>query len=307
MSRGVVRSGLPSPTATIGPVSEDGTSTRPGPGTPSNQAAPGDPPGLRTQVGATFDAGKRLLHAHVDLAKTELGEIVDEVKRMVALGGAAIGLMLLAAVLLFVGGFLFLGEWLFGSIGWGVLLGTLLLVDIALVLFLAALDVSKRRIGTAFVIAGLVGVGVGVVLGLDVLHQGWQALGDAVATNVITDQATRTPATAVVGLAVIAGILGFLGGIRSGLGGALGGFLVAAIIGAIIGWITATPVSAQVGAALGVLVALIAWPVLAGLDVARAGIDTEALGNKFKPDETINLTKETIEWVRARTPLVPKS
>jgi MFS family permease len=288
-------------------VSEDGTSTRPGPGTPSNQAAPGDPPGLRTQVGATLDAGKRLLHAHVDLAKTELGEIVDEVKRMVALGGAAIGLMLLAAVLLFVGGFLFLGEWLFGSIGWGVLLGTLLLVDIALVLFLAALDVSGKRIGTAFAIAALIGVGIGVVLGLDVLHQGWQALGDAVAGNVITDQATRTPVTAVIGLAIVAGILGFIGGIRSGLGAAIGGLLVAAIVGAIIGWITATAVSAQVGAALGVLVALIAWPILAGLDVARAGIDTEALGNKFKPDETISLTKETIEWVRARTPLVPKS
>lgn len=288
-------------------MSDDGASMRPGPGTPAGQAAPGDPPGLRTQIGATFDAGKRLLRAHVDLAKTELGEIVDEVKRMVALGGAAIGLLLLAAVLLFIGGILFLGEWLFGSIGWGVLLGTLLLVDVALVLFLAALDVSGRRIGTAFAIAAVIGIAVGVVLGLDVLHQGWQALGDSIASTVIADQATRTPVTAVVGLAIIAGILGFLGGIRSGFRAALGGLIAAAIIGAIIGWITATPVSAQVGAALGVLVALIAWPILAGLDVARAGIDGEALAKKFTPDETINLTKETIEWVRARTPLVPKS
>jgi MFS family permease len=280
-------------------VDDDGASQHPGPGTPASQAAAGDPPGLRTQIGATFDAGKRLLNAHVNLAKTELGEIVDEVKRMVALGGAAIGL--------FIGGILFLGEWLFGSIGWGALLGTLLLVDIALVLLLAALDVSGKRIGTAFAIAAVLGVAVGLVLGLDVLHQGWQALGDAVASNVIADQSTRTPLTAVVGLAIVAGILGFISGIRSGIGTAIGGLLVAAIVGAIIGWITATPVSAQVGAALGVLVALIAWPILAGLDVARAGIDTEALGNKFKPDETIELTKETIEWVRARTPLVPKS
>jgi MFS family permease len=280
---------------------------RPGPGTQAGEAAAGDPPGLRTQVGATFDAGKRLLRAHVELAKTELGEIVDEVKRMVALGGAAIGILLVAALLLFIGGILFLGEWLFGSIGWGVLLGTLFLVDVALVLLLAALDVSGKRIATSFVIAAVVGIGVGLVLGLDVLHQGWQALGDAVASNVIADQATRTPVTAVAGLAIVAGILGFLGGIRSGLGAAIGGLLVAAIVGAIIGWITATPVSAQVGAALGVLVALIAWPILSGLDVARRGIDGEALANKFKPDETINLTKETIEWVRARTPLVPKS
>ncbi len=288
-------------------MDEDGASTSPGPATPASKAAAGEPPGLRTQIGATFAAGKRLLGAHVDLAKTEIGEIVDEVKRMVALGAAAIGLLILASLLLFVGGMLFLGEWLFGSIGWGALLGTLLLVDIALVLFLAALDVSGKRIGTSFVIGALVGIGVGVVLGFDVLHQGWRALGDAVASNAIADEATRTPVVAVLGLALVAGVLGILGGIRSGIKSAIGGFIAAAIVGAIIGWITATPVSAQVGAALGVLVALITWPILAGLDVARAGIDTEALGNKFKPDETINLTKETIEWVRARTPLVPRS
>lgn len=288
-------------------MDDDRASTSPGPATPASSAAAGDPPGLRTQFGATFGAGKRLLGAHVNLAKAELSEIVGEVKRMVALGAAAIGILLLAALLLFIGGLLFLGEWLFGSIGWGVLLGTWLFVDIALVLLLAALDVSGKRIGTAFVIAVLVGVGVGLVLGLDVLHQGWRALGDAVATTAIADEATRTPVVAVIGLALVAGILGLLGGIRGGIGSAIGGFIVAAILGAIIGWITATPVSAQVGAALGVLVALITWPILAGLDVARRGIDTEALANKFKPDETINLTKETIEWVRARTPLAPRS
>ena len=286
-------------------MENDAASTNPGSATPAGMA--GDPPGIRTQIGATFDAGKRLLGAHVNLAKTELGEIVDEVKRMVAFGAAAIGIVILASMLLFIGGILFLGEWLFGSLGWGVLLGFLLLLDVALVLLLAALDVSGKRIGTAFVIGAALGVGVGLVLGLDVLHQGWRALGDAIATPVIADEPTRTVVTAVAGLAIVAGILGFIGGIRSGFGAAIVGLIVAAIVGAVIGWISAVPISAQVGAALGVLVALIAWPILAGLDVMRRGIDTEALGNKFKPDETINLTKETIEWVRARTPLVPKS
>jgi hypothetical protein len=66
-------------------------------------------------------------------------------------------------------------------------------------------------------------------------------------------------------------------------------------------------IPAQVGAALGVLVALIVWPILAGLDVMRTGVDGEALARKFTPEATIGLTKETIEWVRARMPLVPKS
>jgi hypothetical protein len=297
----------PDPNTPGGGVDDDGARTSPGTATPASKAAPGDPPGLRTQFGATFDAVKRLLGAHINLAKAELGDIVDAVKRMVALGAAAIGILIFAAMLLLIGGVLFLGEWLFGSLGWGVLLGFLLFLDVALVLFLAALDVSGRRIATSFVIAVALGIGFGLVLGFDVLHQGWRALGDAVAQPVFADEPTRTVATAVVALAVVAGILGFIGGIRGGFGSALVGLIVAGAIGAIFGWITAVPISAQVGAALGTLVALIAWPILAGLDVARRGIDTEALGNKFKPDETIELTKETIEWVRARTPLAPRS
>ena len=60
-------------------------------------------------------------------------------------------------------------------------------------------------------------------------------------------------------------------------------------------------------AALGVLVALLAWPVLAGRGVIDGGIDGEAIKQRFMPDQTIEMTKETIEWVRTRTPLVPKS
>ena len=52
---------------------------------------------------------------------------------------------------------------------------------------------------------------------------------------------------------------------------------------------------------------LIAWPILAGYGVARRGIDTEALKARFYPTQTIETTKETIEWVRERTPLGPKS
>ena len=288
-------------------MDDAGSTMSQGPATPASNTAAGDPPGMRAQLGATFEAAKRLLRAHVDLGKAELGEIVDNVKKLVGLGLVALALLFLAAMLLLFGGLLFLGEWLFGSIGWGVLLGTLLLIDLALVALLAALDVSLRRIGISFLLGAAIGVGIGLVLGFDVLHQGWRALGDAVAQPVFADEPTRTVMTAVIGLALVAGILGFIGGVRSGIGAGIMGFIAAGVLGAIIGWITATPVSAQVGAALGVLVALIAWPIFAGLDVMRTGIDGEEMARKFTPDETINLTKETIEWVRARTPLVPKS
>lgn len=89
------------------------------PAGPGAAPPPEDPPSLRAQVGATRDATKRLVGAHVELAKAEIGEIADEIKKVVALVGIAIGAAIIAGLLLTVGLPLFLGEWIFGSIGWG--------------------------------------------------------------------------------------------------------------------------------------------------------------------------------------------
>ena len=43
-----------------------------------------------------------------------------------------------------------------------------------------------------------------------------------------------------------------------------------------------------------------------GAGVAREGIDMDVLKARFWPRETIETTKETIEWVRKRTPLGPR-
>jgi hypothetical protein len=224
---------------------------------------------------------------------------------MVALAGMAIGVLVFAALLLGIGGILFLGEWLFGSMGWGVLLGTLLLVDIAFMAMLLALDVKGARLGTSLLIAAVVGVAIGFVLGFDLPHRGWQALGEAVAPTI--NATDRTVNLAVGVSAAVLGLLGFVLGIRGGLKSAIIGLIALAIVGALIGWLTSAAVALQVGAALGVLVALILWPVLAGADLIRSGVDGEAIKKRFTPTETIELTKETIEWVRARTPLAPKS
>jgi hypothetical protein len=272
---------------------------------PASRPDPDQPPGLRAQLGATFAAGRRLFRAHVDLAKAELSEIVDEVKRMVALIGAAIGILVLAGLLFGIGLFLFLGEWLFGSIGWGVLLGTLLLVDIAIVAFLLALDVNGRRLGTAFLVGAIAGVVVGVVLALDLTHRGWTTLGDAVAAAY--DPSTRTVLLAIGASAAVGAILGLLNRMAGGVSDAVAGVVAGAVIGGVIGLVTVISVPPTVGAALGVLVLLVVWPILAARDLMRTGVDGEAIMKKFTPDETIGLTKETIEWVRARMPLAPKS
>lgn len=272
---------------------------------PSSEPATGEPPGLRAQFGATIEAGRRLFRAHVDLAKTEIGEIVDEVKRMVALGAVALGALLMVGLLLSVGGLLFLGEWLFGSIGWGVLLGTLLLLDVAAMALLLALDVKGRRATSSLLVAVVVGVVVGVVMALDLTHRGWTTFGDSVAAAY--DANTRAVLLAVGVSALVLGMLGFATGIRNGFGNAWARLLVWAVIGVFVGLLTVVSIPGTVGAALGVLAALVTWPILAGLDLARTGVDGDALAKKFVPQQTIDLTKETIDWVRARTPLVPKS
>jgi hypothetical protein len=289
-------------------VADDPENTNSGASTPPAAASPaGEPPGIRAQLGATFEAVKRLVNAHIDLAKAEAADIAGAVGRMVGLFAVAFAMLLLVGMLFLVGGMLFLGEWLFGSIGWGVLLGSLLLLDVALSAVLAALDVSAKRIGAAFGAAAILGIVVGVVMGLDLTHRGWTALGDAVASQF--DPNTRAVLLAMGITAAVFALLFVVLGLRARASakGYLGRLVGGAILGAFLGGLTVISIPAQVGAALGVLVALITWPVLAGLDVKKTGIDGEAMKKKFMPQATIDLTKETIEWVRARTPLVPKS
>ncbi|HEY7590658.1 MAG TPA: hypothetical protein VH723_06675 [Candidatus Limnocylindrales bacterium] len=247
----------------------------------------------------------RLVQAHLDLARAEIGEILDEVKAVIALAGLAIGAVLLAALLLGIGLFLFLGEWIFGSMGWGILHGTLLLTGIAVAAGVAAVDYGARRIAANLLGGVVIGIAVGVVFGLDLTWRGWSALGEAVVPTWAAD--TRPLITAVVAVGLVFGLLGAFAGRGGGIRGILGGFVGGAIVGALLGAVTAIPLGPRVGAGIGVAVALIAWIALMGMGIARRGVDTDALKKRFTPDETIETTKETIEWVRRRTPLGPAS
>ena len=192
------------------------------------------PRGLRHQVGAVRDAVRRLLTAHLDLAKAEASEIRAEIGRVALLAGLAFGALFVLGLLLPIGGLLFLADWLLGSIGWGLLLGSVVLLDIALLAVLLALGVPAARIGRDFLIAAFTALVVTILL------------------------------------------LQFLAGGRISVG-------------------------------LGLFTLFVAWPLLAGLGLARTGIDTDALKARFYPTQTIETTKETIEWVRERTPLGRKS
>ncbi len=263
-------------------------------------------PGLREQLGSTKSAFQRLVGAHVGLAKAEAGEILDEVKRVALYAGIAFGAVLLAGLLLGIGIFLFVAEWWFGSMGWALLHGPLFLTGMAVAAVLAALGYGGGRIAGNLVLAAVIGIVVGVVLGLDLTNRGWTALGDSIAPTIPAD--IRTLIVAASSLGILFAVLGLvLGGRSGGMGGAIGGAIGGLVLGALLGTLTAVALGPRVGAAIGVTVGLATWTILMAMGVARQGVDTDALKARFWPDETIETTKETIEWVRERTPLGPKS
>ena len=250
---------------------------------------------------------KRLVGAHVELAKAEFEDIADAVKRAVAFVGIAIGAAIVAALVITVGLPLFLGEAFFGSIGWGILLGVLFLAAIAIAAVVAGLRPGVRAsIGGPFLVALILGIVVGVVLGLDLTNRAWAALADGLVPTM--DPAYRPVVVAVAGLAIVLGVgSAILGGIRMGGGGAIGGLVGGAVVGILLGLLTAFAPGPRVGAAIGVTAGLIAWIAGMGTSVARSGFDGEALKERFWPERTIETTKETIEWARERMPLSRKS
>lgn len=284
------------------PVQAPGSTLEPGDSSAgSAPAAPGkgEAPGLRTQFGATRSAVVRLVRAHIELARSEFDEIIDEVKRAGALVGIAISLLLFVAILLPVGSILWLGEWVFGSMGWGVWLGTELFVGLAIGLVMAALGRPGSRVFGLLVVSIVVGIVVGVVLGYGLSNEAYRRIGESVVPGI--DPAWRLQLVGAVVGAIVLAILGLLVGVR---GGAVVGV---AFLGLFVGAFSAITFGTQVAAGIGATVALGLWPIMLGFDVAGSGIDTDALKARFWPSQTIDTTKETIEWVREQTPLGPKS
>jgi len=270
-------------------------------------AGPDAAPGLGDQIGATRDSAKRLIGAHVELAKAEFADIGDAIKRAAVFAGIAVGAGIFAALLIGVGLPLFLGEWIFGSIGWGILLGLLLLGAVAMASVVLALGNSVNgRIGRSFLVAAVIGIVIGVIFGLDVTNRGWTLLGDSVAGNLAAD--SRPLVVAVAVLAALGALIGLVVGLAGGLGvGSIGSLIAGGVAGVALGFLTAAAPGPRVGAAIGVAAGLIAWIGLMGASLAGGGFDTDKLKERFWPARTIEVTKETIEWARERMPLMRRS
>ena len=239
--------------------------------------------------------------AHVDLAKAEAKAIGGEVAKVAAYAGIAIAVMLFAGILLVVGTSLFLGEWLLGSMGWGVLHGLLLFTAIAVACGLAALGVGGGGIGRSFVLALIVAVVIAVLLATALPNQGYSRLGEQVIPGI--EPGIRP---LIVGLAIwliIGLLLGLVAASRVAGTGARGGAMFGgAVVGALVGAISALDVGSQVGAGIGIATGYIAWIVLMAVEAARTGVDIDALKARFYPTQTIETSKETLAWLQSKMP-----
>lgn len=254
---------------------------------------------MREHFATTRDAAVGLARAHVDLAKAEATAIGGQVARVAALIGVAVGLAIAGAILFVVGSALFLGEWLLGSLGWGVVHGLLLFVAIGLTCIVAAVGVSARRIGQAIGVAVIAGLIVGVVLALDLPNRAYVAIGDAAASGI--EPGVRPLVVGLVVGAIIGLVLAIAGAARTRAsvgGAAIGG----AVAGLIVGGLSAITFGPQAGAGVGLAVAELTWMGLLGIDVARHGVDVETLKARFYPTQTIETSKETLEWLQKRMP-----
>jgi hypothetical protein len=299
------------PTATGGGTGGDGGGRGRPPTEASSAGGPPEPPppsepyGLRQQFGRTRDAALGLAKAHIDLAQAELSEIMDEVKRLLVIVGVAAGLGIFVGILVSVGTTLWLGEWLFGSMAWGILHGTELSIGVVVALVVGYLGLSGRAVFGWLFVAAVIGILAGAVFGFQLFNQLWNQIGIALFPGLAPE--TRPLVVGAATMALIVGVLLFILGLRGGIGSAISGLIIGALLGALLGAFTAITFSWQVAAALGVAITLGLWPVFLALAMQRHGIDTEELKNRFYPNVTIETTKETMEWVRERTQRGQKS
>jgi hypothetical protein len=226
-----------------------------------------------------------------------MSEIGAEVGRVAALAGIAFVVAIMAGLLAVLGTSLFLGEWLLGSMGWGVLHGILLFVAVAVACGFVAVGQPGGRVAGAFLAGVLVAVVVGVFLALNVPNSAYAQVGEALIPDVeegIRPLVTGTAIWALLGL-LLGIILAFRGG---GVAAIVGG----AIVGALIGAFTAITFGVQPGVGIGIAAGYVTWIAVMGMMLARDGVDAEALKARFTPTRTIETSKETLEWLQSRMP-----
>lgn len=243
----------------------------------------------------------------------ELKEAGKQVAIIAGMAAVALVLALLSMILLYVGTCLFLGEWLFGSMGWGILDGMLLTFCVIVPIGLNLAGGSVRDWARALIVALVIGLVVGIVLSTNALHNTavWLAQQLQPSFSISFDWLIWLAPAVIIGMVV--GLIGLLfglrrGGVGVGIGLLIVGFVLAFVF---VGFYAATPFSTQVAAAFAVTFWLILWIALSAVFAVRRGLDPKKRYEKLVPRESMAqfaATRAYLEqqWQRQRKKLAGK-
>lgn len=260
----------------------------------------------------------RMLGAHATLLRAEMQVFGKEIGIIAGLAVGALVILILVGILLYVGSFLFFGELLFGSMGWGIIHGTLLGAAFVgfVVINLAGGDVV--RYGWGALIGLVVAVLIALLLLSNVGNMGGESLRDWLNDAFVTEDLPFGDdwlvflSGLVIGgvlVAIIAAIAGWRAALRGkSLGGVTAlGFVVGAFVGAT--W-ASTRYDAPDGVlGLAMALGLLTWIIAGIILAARKGFDPEARYANLIPRESIaafGKTKDFLgeEWERQKNEMM---
>lgn len=287
------------------PPGQGGDGKPPGQGGASG-AGGNEAPGLRAAFGRTRAAAQGLLNAHIALLKAELEAAIREVAIIAGLAALALVLVILMLILIWVGTWLFLGEWLFGSMGWGILHGTLFTIALIVPIGLNLAGGSVGAWARAFVISLVIASALSLLFAFNVLRNSAVWLGEQLQPSLsLAPSALPTLGAAIVGALVVTILLVVLLRPVNLVVRVVGGLVLGLILGAIFGSVTFDTKGAI---AVSVTVALIAWIALSAALALRRGIDPRARYEKLIPRASMAqfaATRAYVEqqWQRQRKKL----
>lgn len=253
-------------------------------------------------MGGVRAAFMRLIAAHIALLRAELGIAGKELGVIVGLAVGALSLAVLVAILLYVGTFLFLGEWLFGSMGWGIIHGTLLTAAVIAAIGVNLAGGSVRTYAYGAVVGLVVAVVVSALLlsniGNESAEWGRRQLEETLDTTALPFGSEWL--TTLTGLAVgalIGLVMALIAGWRIGSTGMLAiiGIVVGGFVGAIYASTRYDAPDGVIGLAL--MIGLLTW-IVVGVGLAyRKGFDTEARYANLVPRESIAAFEHTRDFL----------
>jgi hypothetical protein len=281
-------------------LSRQADSTR-GPGPQAagpGASAPGssEEPGVLDAIRRLRVGGQKLADAHLELLRAELSVAGRELGIVV---GMAVGILVLAVVagLLFaIGSFLFLGEWLFGSMAWGILHGVLFLVALIVPLGLDLAGGRRDAFARGLLAALVVTILLWLLFASNVLRDTAVNVGRSLEASLDIEPAFLPTLVGLVTGAVVLGVALLVVGLRRGAAARL--LLVGLIVGALVGAILASVTFDTKGAlAVALTIGLAAWIGVTALVAVRTGFDPEGRYEAMVPRESIAMAQDTKEFL----------